>query len=76
MAEPGNKPPKDKKAFYQISVSFFFFFLFTAAPAPCESSRATAESELPLLAYATAATDPSHICDYSTACGYARSLTH
>ena len=59
---------------------FVFFFSFRAAPLAYGSSqdRGQKSSELQLLAYATATAmlDLSLICDYTTAHGNARSLTH
>ena len=42
-----------------------FFFFFRAAPVAYGSSQLGVESELQLLAYATATAtqDPSHVCD-------------
>ena len=67
---------------FSISISpFFCFFLFRGTPAAYGSSQAPrlrVKSELQLLAYttATATRDLSQVCDYITAPGNTRSLTH
>ena len=58
--------PQPKSSPLSLSLFFFFFFLlFRATPVAYVSSQARAESELQLLAYATATEMPdlSHVCN-------------
>ena len=62
-----------------LSFSFIFsFFFLRLYPQHTEVPRPRVESELPLLAYATAMAkpDPSHICDLCHSHGNTGSLTH
>ena len=64
--------------FFFLSFFFFFFlvffwFFFRAAPMACGSPQT---GQLQAYTTATATPDPSPLCNYSTACGNAGSLTH
>ena len=71
---------KNKQKFiliYTKKLDFFlFFFLFRAAPWHMEVPRVGTESELQLLAYATATWDQALSATYTTPQGNARCPTH